>query len=384
MGNRLKEAEAFAEKLHQGQKRKGSVQDYIVHPRRVYEIVAAICDDEDVQIAALLHDVLEDTVAVEEVIQEKFGARVLRIVKEVSTTKEDKKNKSWVERKKDTIISIYNQSEEAQIVEVADKLSNAEDFYQLHDENGVIHFDSFHEKDVEKQEWYYRNLYEAFRDYGKNDNIKEVAERLRECTDFGFGRSYEEYLMASPSPVLVEVVSLLKDDEDFLESIYQYLNEQGIRTCLHRLSTRLENKVLAEQIDIIKIIDKDCDVVLVDSGTIYRRMTILEKYQTEKAREPSSVYETLEQLGELSEGSKGLDGAVGIYNDGSDRARLKALTGAFTNLSDKPIVANINVCMLNKDDSRRRVAEFIVGHYAMTVTKSEMEEKTGPHFQKKI
>ncbi|MEK7182016.1 MAG: HD domain-containing protein, partial [Patescibacteria group bacterium] len=46
--------------LHHGQERKGTGAPYIVHPYAVAFLLAHYTDDEDVIIAGLLHDVLED------------------------------------------------------------------------------------------------------------------------------------------------------------------------------------------------------------------------------------------------------------------------------------------------------------------------------------
>ncbi len=51
----------FATKAHEGQKRKYTGDDYIVHPIAVSNLVSEITNDDSIIYAALLHDVLEDT-----------------------------------------------------------------------------------------------------------------------------------------------------------------------------------------------------------------------------------------------------------------------------------------------------------------------------------
>jgi (p)ppGpp synthase/HD superfamily hydrolase len=51
----------FSTKAHEGQKRKYTVEDYIVHPIAVSNLVGEVTNDESIIYAALLHDVLEDT-----------------------------------------------------------------------------------------------------------------------------------------------------------------------------------------------------------------------------------------------------------------------------------------------------------------------------------
>ena len=83
---RLERADAFAEQKHAGQWRIGGAP-YITHPRAVAQIVAGWGMDIDAQIAALFHDLLEDTDAAEAEIGALGGAEVLEVVKRL--TKQD-------------------------------------------------------------------------------------------------------------------------------------------------------------------------------------------------------------------------------------------------------------------------------------------------------
>ena len=71
MTDSLQLALDFAKAKHKGQKRIGG-DDYITHPIAVAEIVKRQGLDENYQIAALFHDLLEDTDATEEEIL-KYG-----------------------------------------------------------------------------------------------------------------------------------------------------------------------------------------------------------------------------------------------------------------------------------------------------------------------
>ncbi len=57
----LIESIELATRAHHGQVRLGSGDPYIVHPLRVARLVRNAGGDEDMQAAAVLHDVLEDT-----------------------------------------------------------------------------------------------------------------------------------------------------------------------------------------------------------------------------------------------------------------------------------------------------------------------------------
>lgn len=75
----LEDALDFSIQSHEGQYRK-SGEPYIIHPILVASIVASITNDESMAIAALLHDVVEDTHITIEQIQEKFGKDVAHLV----------------------------------------------------------------------------------------------------------------------------------------------------------------------------------------------------------------------------------------------------------------------------------------------------------------
>ena len=79
----VKRAYEYAERKHDGQKRK-SGEPYIIHPLAVAEIVAEIGLDTDAIVAALLHDCLEDTDASFEEISRMFGTTVADLVEGVT------------------------------------------------------------------------------------------------------------------------------------------------------------------------------------------------------------------------------------------------------------------------------------------------------------
>ena len=77
---RVRKALDFATEKHKGQKRIGG-DDYITHPVAVCEIVKDKGYGEDYQIAALFHDLLEDTNATEEEILSLGNPEILTAVK---------------------------------------------------------------------------------------------------------------------------------------------------------------------------------------------------------------------------------------------------------------------------------------------------------------
>ena len=79
-GRKLQLALEFATEKHKGQKRIGG-DDYITHPVAVCEIVKSQGFDENTRIAALFHDLLEDTDATEEEILKYGNEEILEAVK---------------------------------------------------------------------------------------------------------------------------------------------------------------------------------------------------------------------------------------------------------------------------------------------------------------
>lgn len=80
---RLRYAYHLAEKAHTGQLRS-SGEPYITHPLAVAHILAELKMDDDTIIAALLHDVVEDTTIDPAEIEKLFGEDVLNLVEAVT------------------------------------------------------------------------------------------------------------------------------------------------------------------------------------------------------------------------------------------------------------------------------------------------------------
>ncbi len=77
--NAIKEAYNFAEKAHDGCLRK-SGEPYFIHPVAAAMVLADMRMDEESIMAALLHDVVEDTDVTEEELRDKFGDGVAFLV----------------------------------------------------------------------------------------------------------------------------------------------------------------------------------------------------------------------------------------------------------------------------------------------------------------
>ena len=127
------EAEAFAAEGHAGQIRNYSGLPYIEHPQAVAGLLREAGYDDEVQAAALLHDLLEDTGTTPEEIRDRFGERVAELVAVLS----DDPSIEPYERRKDALREkVLAAGPDAIAVYAADKLSNVTDLRALYDEEG--------------------------------------------------------------------------------------------------------------------------------------------------------------------------------------------------------------------------------------------------------
>ena len=116
----------FAASKHSNQRRKDPAQTpYINHPIAVANILLSEVGiaDENVLIAALLHDTVEDTDTTLEEIERRFGTAVRDVVDEVT----DDKTLAKAVRKQQQIEHAGGLSNRAKLVKLADKTANLRD-----------------------------------------------------------------------------------------------------------------------------------------------------------------------------------------------------------------------------------------------------------------
>lgn len=184
---RIERAIVRATVLHQSQKRKVSGVPYIVHPYSVAFLLAHYTDDEDVIIAGLLHDTLEDIPDfTEAMLREEFGDRVVTIVQEVTedytqAEKEDHtlRGHNWRARKEKYLTNLANDSEEALLIATADKIHNmrnALDEYALH---GDAVWEKF-KRNRENLIWFYTEAGRVITHHLKHPLVDEMNRLLLE------------------------------------------------------------------------------------------------------------------------------------------------------------------------------------------------------------
>ena len=183
---RFARALAYAEKLHARQRRKVTNKPYIGHLMSVTSIVIAYGGDEEMAIAALLHDAVEDQGGLLRLreIQRKFGKRVARIVDGCTDSYTEPKP-PWLVRKQDYIARVASEPQDTLLVSAADKVSNARDILQDVRVDGDAAFERFQGK-KEGTLWYYRTLVTEFRKAGSNplvDELNRVVTELERVAD---------------------------------------------------------------------------------------------------------------------------------------------------------------------------------------------------------
>ena len=114
----------FATAMHRDQRRKNAARTpYIEHPIEVMRILwDADVGDPVVLAAALLHDTLEDTAATPKMLVSQFGEEVAEVVGHVTDDKTIPKE----ERKRLAIAHAPFAPPRAQLVKLADRISNCE------------------------------------------------------------------------------------------------------------------------------------------------------------------------------------------------------------------------------------------------------------------
>ncbi len=146
----------------EGQHRKGGDIPYIIHPFGTMLIASNVTDDEDILIACLLHDVLEDvddSIYDEQNITKDFGPLVVAIIKDVT---KDKTIKDWHKQSESYLHHLeFEASIEAVIVSASDKTHNLMSTVEDHKIHGDNLWDRFSTKNGADQLWWYESVYKV-------------------------------------------------------------------------------------------------------------------------------------------------------------------------------------------------------------------------------
>lgn len=177
---RFERALVLANRLHARQKRKGTEIPYVAHLMTVAGTVLEAGGDEDMAIAALLHDAVEDQGGQPtlRMIRQKFGKRVADIV--AGCTDSDAVPKPpWRQRKETYIAHLRHAAPEVRLVSASDKLHNARAVLADYRRLGEALWPRFAGQ-RDGTLWYYRTLVDTFRAAGSNSVVDELGRVVAE------------------------------------------------------------------------------------------------------------------------------------------------------------------------------------------------------------
>jgi (p)ppGpp synthase/HD superfamily hydrolase len=189
--SRFTQAVDYARRIHTGY-RKGTEVPYLAHLLGVASLVLGESGwlpfpvTEDVLIAALLHDAVEDAGGLPRLhdIEANFGATVARIVEGLSDSFEvDSEMKaSWESRKKGYVERLPREAPDVLLVSLADKLYNARAILEDYREIGPEVWSRF-KRGRREQLWYFNALVKIFEE--KCPKWRIVGDLQRTVAELG-------------------------------------------------------------------------------------------------------------------------------------------------------------------------------------------------------
>lgn len=177
--NMIMRAISFATIKHDGQRRKVDKEPFIAHPYRVAMLLKDHDCQNDIVIAGLLHDVVEDTEGTLKEINELFGSNVANLVETVT---EQTENATWKERKKESIEKLSQGSIGAKLIVCADKIDN---LHSIIDNEVFYSSNMWHEFEGGKadQQWYYKSMYQSVTDGIDPDHLHPLMILYKSLLD---------------------------------------------------------------------------------------------------------------------------------------------------------------------------------------------------------
>jgi len=168
--DRVVQALHTAFEQHRGQTRKHSKIPYTVHVLDVARLLLSEPDaSEDVVVAGILHDTLEDTPYSAWQMEKEFGPAVRGLVEFATEPQKDRatsmaeKRRTWKSRKEHTIMAARVASTDQLLVLLADKLSNLQSLEVDLATQGDEVWDHFNAPRLDIA-WYYTTLRDIFGD----------------------------------------------------------------------------------------------------------------------------------------------------------------------------------------------------------------------------
>ena len=178
----IHQALSFATKVHAGQVRKGKTTPYILHVLAVGLILARVTTDEDIIIAGILHDTIEDCEpsgsVTQQTLTEMFNQKVAAIVSDVTEPSQGRtgqsKKTTWLERKMTALAHIKDMDQDSILVKSADVLQNITELNQDVQADGDNTWNRFNASKEDIRTRYDRLIPEIERAWGENPLLADL------------------------------------------------------------------------------------------------------------------------------------------------------------------------------------------------------------------
>ena len=229
----LRSAYEFALKAHDGQLRK-SGEPFIVHPIEVGIILSDLRMDAETICAAILHDTVEDTDVTSEVVEEKFGAGVRRLVDGVTKITRIEVG-SLTDEQAATIrkmLVAMSQDIRVIVIKLADRLHNMRTLSSLREDRRIfkaretleIYAPIAHRLGINSIKWELEDLSFFYLEPNKYKQVSRMVTDTRE--------EREEYLSKVVDTIEnemrhVSVKARVTGRPKHLYSIYQKMSKKG-------------------------------------------------------------------------------------------------------------------------------------------------------------
>lgn len=187
--DRFTKAVDYARQLHT-EFRKGTRIPYMSHLLGVASLVlsetgANVPVTEDMVIAALLHDTVEDHGGQPRLdeVEQVFGSNVARMVEGLSDTlaTDHDKKEGWEQRKEAYLARLQHELLDVLVISVADKLYNSKAILEdLRDQNVGHEVWKRFKRGQEKQLWYFHSLLEIFQERLSSRLVEEFGRVVAE------------------------------------------------------------------------------------------------------------------------------------------------------------------------------------------------------------
>lgn len=264
--NNIQKAIRFATTVHEvpvPQKRKGKDTPYITHPLTVGLILSQAGASEEVVIAGILHDTIEDCVpygsVTREHIEKEFGLAVAELVDSVT---EQNKSLSWAERKALALEHLKHFSHDSLLLKSADILANGTELVDDFNADGDSVFERFNVSRSLILESHLTMINGICTKWPKNPlitDLRELAIQLERIQALGSGDlayadwtvSFIEYEMSrayADSPLRAEILVVCSDFHSLFHSYESNHDVQALISGISRLKETFHMLILqAEQ-----------------------------------------------------------------------------------------------------------------------------------------